>query len=97
VPSYPTFGSDIEDIFLGWIKSVDDSFFFGFAGWLSNSVKSLFGAEVNDWERLQENPYYNMGYNAGSIANTIYGLYNLGKGLTQISASEGTVFVSNTG
>lgn len=91
-------GNNWTDAVAGWAKSVDDSIFFGAAGKLANKIRSLFGAEENDWEYAKSNnPDFALTYQAGTYANLIYGFVNMGSGIYKTTTSAGEALVTSSG
>ena len=91
-------GYDWIDAIAGWAKSVDDSIFIGLGGKLANKIRSWFGKEQNDWHYLKyNNEDFALTYRAGSYANAIYGIVNLGSGLKKTITSGGEAIVTNSG
>ncbi len=91
-------GNKCIDAVAGWAKSIDDAIFFGLGGWLSNKIRSLFGAEENDWDYLKSNnPDFALAYQAGTYANLIYGFVNIGSGIYKITTSAGEALVTSSG
>ena len=87
-----------QDAVAGWAKSVDDALFFGLVGKAANEIRSLFGAEQNDWDYLKgNNPDFALYYKAGSYANLIYGFTNIGSGIYKITTSGGEALVTSSG
>ena len=86
------------DVLIGGLKSIDDSYYFGFIGKTSDKIRLLMGKDEYDWNYLKStNSSFALGYKVGSYANAIYGVVNLASGLKKITTSGGSVVVNSVG
>ena len=87
-----------QDAVAGWAKSVDDALFFGLVGKAANGLKGVLGKKEENWDYLKtDNPDFALYYKAGSYANLVYGVANIGSGIYKITTSGGEALVTSSG
>lgn len=96
-PSYNTTNNKALDSVTGWVVSVDDSLFDGYAIKTNNAVRNVLGLDSFDKDGWMKNPEFNESYTAGSAANTIFGVVNMTSGIKSLAKNAGQTLVTSTG